>query len=97
MAVSKGADADGGMPFQLLNDDEMVTFTDSADSDNTKKQIKYSVSIFDGYCEQAGVDFHLLDNTELTSFEVLCWCPKQKRAAIQQEINAVYSSQCCQS
>ena len=68
MAVSKAADADGGMRFQLLNDDEMVTFTDSANSDNTKKQIKYSVSIFDGYCEQAGVDFHFLDNTELDNF-----------------------------
>ncbi|XP_072048519.1 uncharacterized protein KIAA1958-like [Amphiura filiformis] len=51
--------------FQLFNDEELASFIDSADSDNTKKQIKYSVSVFDDYRKQAQVDYADLDNAAL--------------------------------
>ena len=41
--------------FQLLDDEELASYIDSADSKNTKKQIKYGVSVFNGYCKQAGI------------------------------------------
>ena len=44
----------------------MANFIDSADSDNTKKQIRYSLSVFDNFCKQADVDYGSLNNVALT-------------------------------
>ena len=39
--------------FNLVDDDFLKEFVESADSQNTKKQIKYAVSIFEDFCKAA--------------------------------------------
>ena len=51
--------------FQLVDEDGLNAFIDSADSENTKKQIKYSVSVFEAYCKEVGSSYNDLDNSEL--------------------------------
>ena len=52
--------------FQLLDEKELAEFVASSDSENTKKQIKYSVTVFEDYCKQAGAtNYHDLDNVAL--------------------------------
>ena len=66
MAGPVDAVTDVGPRFQLIDDNELTQFIDSADSDNTKKQIKYSMSVFDEFCKQAdAVDYDDIDNAAL--------------------------------
>lgn len=44
--------------FQLFNDEELANFIDNAESAITKKQIRCSVSVFEDYCNQAGVNYN---------------------------------------
>jgi hypothetical protein len=55
--------------FQLIDDDGLTQFIDSADSENTKKQIKYSVSVFNDFCKQA--DATNYDDIDVTALDVL--------------------------
>lgn len=38
--------------FKEVSEEELTKFIDSADSDNTKKQIKYGLSVFSEFCNQ---------------------------------------------
>ena len=51
--------------FKLFSDEKMVDFIDGADIANTKKQIKYRVSVFDEYCKQAAIEYDQLSTADL--------------------------------
>ena len=60
---TEGGESSGEtLRFKLFNDDELEGFIKSASSDNTKKQIKYSLAIFNEYCKLADVQYDQLDN-----------------------------------
>ena len=53
---TEGGESSGEtLRFKLFNDDELEDFIKRASSDNTKKQIKYSLAIFNEYCKLADV------------------------------------------
>ena len=41
--------------FDVLNEDEIKEFINGSDSNNTKKQIKYGLSIFQEFCDLGSV------------------------------------------
>ena len=52
--------------FDLLNEDEIKEFIDDSDSKNTKKQIKYGLTIFQEFCDQVkSDDFEIIDTKAL--------------------------------
>ena len=51
--------------FDIIADDDLEEFITSTDSENTKKQIKYGLSIFNEYCRHIDVNYEDLDNSEL--------------------------------
>ncbi|XP_071496853.1 uncharacterized protein [Diadema antillarum] len=51
--------------FDLLTEDELQEFINSSDSANTKKQIRYGVSVFTDFCQQIKTDFENVTNPEL--------------------------------
>ncbi|XP_071501869.1 uncharacterized protein [Diadema antillarum] len=51
--------------FDLLMEDELQEFINSRDSANTKKQIRYGVSVFTDFCQQIKTDFENVTNLEL--------------------------------
>ena len=51
--------------YDIIADDDLEEFITSTDSENTKKQIKYELSIFKEYCHYIDVNYEDLDNSEL--------------------------------
>ena len=51
--------------FNLVLDEDLENFITSTDSENTKKQIKYGLAIFNEYCTIVEVNYADLDNAEL--------------------------------
>ena len=77
--------------FQLLDEDELLEFVEGNDSKNTKKQIKYGLSVFLDFCGQTNTNFNNdIDDEALDRLlsQGLCWRSEQKRRLIQQENNA---------
>ena len=65
--ISKWRPATVAIPaakFQLLNAQELTAVLDEADSKNTKRQIKYAVTIFEEYCSTPGDDIEKLTDAE---------------------------------
>lgn len=58
-------DATAAVRFHLVNENELMEFIDSADSENTKKQIKYGLSVFNDFCQRAKMDYETIDNKSL--------------------------------
>ena len=63
--MAASSDCSGGttsrtqMPcFQLLDEDELLEFVEGNDSKNTKKQIKYGLSVFLDFCGQTNANFN---------------------------------------
>ena len=57
--------------FTVMNDDDLEEFMECTDSKNTKKQIKYGLSIFKEYCELCNVKFEDLPNKEICELDKL--------------------------
>ena len=81
--------------FQLLNEEDLVDLLDQADSKNTKRQIKYAVSIFEEYCSTSGDEIEKLTDAELDDLltspvtsRFYAGLVKQIRRNVQQENNA---------
>ena len=51
--------------FQLVNEEDLAPFLDQADSKNTKRQIKYAVSIFEEYYSTSGDEIGKFSDAEL--------------------------------
>ena len=51
--------------FNLVDEEELEDFISSTDSENTRKQIKYGLAIFNEYCRTVGVNYEGLDNADL--------------------------------
>ena len=65
MATLSTAGAAPVARFQLLNEEDLAALLDQADSKNTKRQIKYAVSIFEEYCSTSGDEIEKLTDAEL--------------------------------
>ena len=57
--------------FTVISDEDIEEFIGSTDSENTKKQIKYGLSIFKEFCSLADVDFEDLANTDIGDLDKL--------------------------
>ena len=58
--------------FTVMNDDDLEEFMECTDSKNTKKQIKYGLSIFKEYCELCNVKLRTCQTRRFVNWTSFC-------------------------
>ena len=65
------AAAAAAVRFNLIDDEDLEAFIGSTDSENTKKQIKYGLSIFKEFCLLTNVNFEEISTIDIADLDKL--------------------------
>ena len=55
--------------FELFNEAEMDTFLLESESKNTKRQLKFSLKVFQDYCDAGSILFNELSDVDLKALD----------------------------